>query len=70
MSGLAESLDTNGNGLLEDDDARVDVTPGGSLFVIDFDGVPLVDGGTAAGTLTLIGSNITSLEVPRDILFL
>jgi Ca2+-binding RTX toxin-like protein len=74
VSGLAESLDTNGNGLLEDEDARVDVTSDGSLFVIDFNGVPLVDGGTAAGTLTLFeASGFTSfppsLEVPRDILF-
>ena len=70
VSGLAESLDSNGDGRLDNDDARVDATSAGSLFVIDFNGVPLVDGGTAAGTLTLIGgSGVTSLEIPTDILF-
>jgi Ca2+-binding RTX toxin-like protein len=76
VAGLAEEamfpggdLDSNGDMRLDDDDARVDATLDGSLFVIDFNGVPLVDGGTAAGTLTLIGSSITSLEVTRDIFF-
>lgn len=62
--GLSQSLDTDGNGQLDDLDARVDVVRG-IYLVLDLNGEPLVNGDTAAGTLTIFSAG--TLDVGTDI---
>lgn len=67
----AASLDSNGDGRLNDSDARVDATfiLGSSGFLrIDFNGIETTGGTTAEGSATLLG--VSELVVGTDIVFL
>jgi Ca2+-binding RTX toxin-like protein len=56
LVGLAQNLDTNGNGRLDDGDDRVSANLDGQQNVlIDFRDIPLVDGTFGSGTLTVLG---------------
>jgi Ca2+-binding RTX toxin-like protein len=68
VPGVADELDTNGNGQLDDGDDRVSADAEGERsLVIKFEGVLLTDGTRGAGSLTVIGHR--DLAVGTEISF-